>query len=83
MKILTRKKAGSQRPTQTKLEKRVSGIGTSELVIWAENALYVIGKEITHHQRNKDMDALSEAGLGAEALVAIINELKKRAKNEW
>lgn len=64
------------------MEQRVSKIGTSDLIMWAENALYVIGKEITHHQRDRSMDALSEAELGAEALTAIIRELKKRAVNE-
>jgi hypothetical protein len=53
------------------------------LVLWAENALYVIGKEITHHQRDKNVDSLYEAELGAEALLAITQELKKRAKNEF
>jgi hypothetical protein len=57
----------------------VSGIGTPDLIMWAENALFVIGKEITHHQRSKSEDALDEALLGADALVAIIKELQKRA----
>jgi hypothetical protein len=78
MKIF--KKDGLQQPT--KLEARVSKIGTSELVSWAENALYVIGKNITHHQRDHNMDFLYEAELGAEALLAITRELKKRAANE-
>ena len=65
------------------MAKRVSGIGTSDLIMWAENALFVLGKEITHHQRNKSMDSLLEAELGAEALLAIVRELKKRAENEW
>lgn len=51
--------------------------------MWAENALYVIGKEITHHQRDKNVDSLAEAEMGAEALLAITQELKKRAKNEF
>jgi hypothetical protein len=51
------------------------------LVLWAENALYVIGKEITHHQRDKNTDSLYEAQMGAEALLAITNELLKRADN--
>ena len=58
-------------------------IGTSDLIMWAENALYVIGKEVTHHQRDKNLDSLYEAELGAEALLAIVRELKKRAENEW
>lgn len=44
--------------------------------MWAENALFVIGKEITHRT---NPDALNEAELGAEALLAIVKELKKRA----
>ena len=60
------------------MEKRVSKIGTSDLIMWAENALYVIGKEITHHQRDKNEYSLDEALLGAEALTAIIKELQRR-----
>jgi hypothetical protein len=46
--------------------------------MWAENALFVIGKEITHHQRDRNEDSLNEALLGADALVAIIKELQRR-----
>jgi hypothetical protein len=48
--------------------------------MWVENALYVIGKEITHYQRDNSEFALEEALMGADALVAIIKELQKRAK---
>ena len=75
MKIF--KKDGSRQ--LTKMEKRVSTISSYDLVMWAENALYVIGKEVTHYQRDRNVDALDEAILGAEALVAITKELKKRA----
>jgi hypothetical protein len=77
MKIFQKKKGGSQ--PQTKLEKRIAGISTSDLIVWAENALYVIGKELTHHMRDKNENALYEMELGAEALLAITKELKKRA----
>jgi hypothetical protein len=50
--------------------------------MWAENALYVIGKELTHHQRDRNIDSLSEAEMGAEALLAITRELKKRITND-
>jgi len=58
----------------------VAGIGTPDLIMWVENALYVIGKEITHYQRDNSEFALEEALMGADALVAIIKELQKRAK---
>jgi hypothetical protein len=41
----------------------------------------VIGKEVTHHQRDRNIDSLYEAKLGAEALLAITEELIKRAEN--
>jgi hypothetical protein len=64
------------------LEKRIASIGTTDLVMWAENALYVIGKEVTHHQRDRSLEALDEAELGAEALLAIVRELKNRAERD-
>lgn len=78
MKILTKKKAGSQQIT--KLQQRISGIGTPELILWAENALYSIGKELTHFQRDKPQLILEEARMGAEALLAITEELIKRSE---
>lgn len=78
MMIFQKKKDGSQ--PQSKIEKRVANIATPDLVIWAENALFVIGKEVTGWMRTKEAALLDEAALGAEALTAIINELKKRSK---
>lgn len=57
-------------------------ISTPELVTWAENSLFVIGRDVTGWLRSKDAAMLDEADLGAEALYAITQELKKRAKNE-
>lgn len=77
MKIFKKKTDGYQ--PQTKLEKRVASIPTPELVTWAENALYVVGKEVTGWMRTRDAFMLEEADLGAEALYAITQELKRRA----
>jgi hypothetical protein len=78
--IFQKKKDGPQ--PLTKLQKRVAGISTPELITWAENALFVIGKEVTGWARSRDVALLEEADLGAEALYAITQELKKRAKHE-
>ena len=48
--------------------------------MWAENALFVIGKEVTNR---KSENALDEALLGAEALVVIVKELQKRQLNDF
>ena len=81
MTIFKKKTDGHQ--SQTKLQKRVSQISTPELVTWAENSLFVIGKEVTGWMRSKEAALLDEADLGAEALYAITQELKKRAKNDF
>lgn len=76
MKIF--KKAGQ--PQRTKLQNRVASVATTELVWWAENAMAQIGRNVVHHQRD-GIEALLEAEEGAEALLAIVQELKERAKH--
>jgi hypothetical protein len=80
MKIFQKKKDGSQPQPQSKIEKRVASIATPDLVSWAENALFVIGKELTGWMKSKSPTQLDEALLGAEALLAIAKELKKRSE---
>ena len=79
MTIFQKKKDGNQ--PQTKIQRRVGMISTPELVTWAENALFVIGKEVTGWSRTHNPDLLEEADLGAEALYAITQELKRRASH--
>ena len=65
-------------PQPSKLEKRVASIPTHDLIGWAENALFEIGKGLTHSIRDNNEDALAEMEMGAEALLAITKELRKR-----
>ena len=53
-------------------------IGTTDLVLWSENALYAIGKNLTRWEKDQAPELLEEAHMGAEALLAITHELKKR-----
>lgn len=73
MKIL--KKGGHPQPT--KLEKRIAGIGTSDLITYVETTLYGIGKALAG-RGEKSAVTYVEAEENAEALLAIIRELKKR-----
>ena len=73
-----RKKRDGHHP-QTKIQKRISSLGTTELVTWAENALFVIGKEITGWQRSKNVEVLLDSEIGAETLLEIVKELKRRS----
>jgi hypothetical protein len=76
MMIFKKKKVGYQ--PQTKIQKRISKLPSSELVAWTENALFVIGKEITTYQRTGEKELLNEAEIGAEVLHEIVKELKRR-----
>lgn len=73
MKIF--KKTGHPQPT--KLQKRVATIGTTDLIIWAENALAQIGRNLAGRGTVNE-ERLYEAEIAADALVAVIAELKKR-----
>jgi hypothetical protein len=75
MKIF--KKDGNPQPT--KLQKRISGLQTHDLVMWVETTLYGIGKSVAGLGAKTAEDyAIAEEN--AEALLAIIQELKRRAQ---
>lgn len=75
LKNLTNKKGGPQ--PQSKLEKRVSLIPSTELTIWAETTLYSVGKAVAGGGE-KTAERYAEAVAGAEALLAICRELETR-----
>jgi hypothetical protein len=58
----------------------VAKLSTTDLIGWVENALFVLGREITAWNWDKDVRKIDEAVLGAEALLAITKELKKRSR---
>jgi hypothetical protein len=71
-----KKRAGRQ--PQTKLQKRIAGISTPDLVATAETALFVIGRDLYHGVQTLDADRVAEAALQAEQLSAITAELQRR-----
>ena len=68
----------SKQPQQSRLEKRVAAIPTNDLVSWSEQALFGIGRHLTSWQKSRSTLDLDEAEVAAEALYAVIRELKKR-----
>jgi hypothetical protein len=64
---------------KTKLEERVSKLPTVDLVGWADQALYGIGRNLSGYQRDPSAKELfEEARMGAEALLVVLNEIKSR-----
>jgi len=63
---------------KTKLQLRIAKIDTPELVNWADQALFGIGRNISDWNKNSEFVYLGEAKQGAEALLAVIDELIER-----
>ena len=74
-----KKKTIWDKPFSEKVSKRVSKIPTSELAMWIDQSLYEIGKCMTMYSKTRENIYLEEALVGAEALHAVVDELKKRA----
>lgn len=69
----------SETPKQTKIEKRVASLSNHDLVDWSEHSLYTIGRYLTEYIKSGDAAVLDECILGAEAMLAVMRELKRRA----
>lgn len=61
-----------------KIVERVSKLPTPDLVSWADQALYTTGRNMTASLRDGGTEALDEALTGAQVLLAIAEELRRR-----
>ena len=68
-----------QEREKTRVEKRVEKLPTSELLTWADQILYSVGRNLAGWQRSQSSQTLEEARLGTEALYAITTALSERA----
>lgn len=59
--------------------RRVGMLPTGDLVEWADQAIYTTGRYLTLHQRTRDLADLDEALTGAQVLLAITEEMRRRA----
>lgn len=65
---------------QTPVERRVARIPTPDLHTWSEQALTALGRSLRDYQRTQVDADLQEAELGAEALLAVVRELRRRTR---
>lgn len=61
-----------------KITKRVRALPSSDLVDWADQAIYSTGRNLTTYLRERNRDSLSEAHIGAEVILAIVEEIQRR-----
>lgn len=73
-----KKKGTWTKPFSEKVARRVSKIPTGELILWADQSLFDLGRCLSNYEKNKDKIYLEEALLGAEAVHAVVNELHIR-----
>lgn len=71
-------KKTKQERQKTKVEKRVDSLPTSELLQWAEQALYPIGRNLSSWQKTNEEVYLEEARLNAEVIYVIVETISKR-----
>lgn len=61
-----------------KIVTRVRKLPTSDLVDWADQAIYTTGRCLTTYQRERNPQFLQEAQTGAQVLLAITEEMLRR-----
>ena len=62
----------------TRVQRRVKTLPSSELVMWTDQIIYSIGRNLSAWQKSHHPDSLNEARLGAESLSAILDTLTER-----
>ncbi len=73
-----KKKKDWNKPFSEKIAKRVSRIPTGELSVWADQAIYEVGRLLSQYERTRSAETMFELAEGAEALHAVVHELNKR-----
>lgn len=58
--------------------KRVQKLPSSDLVDWADQAIYSTGRSLTAYLRERSPDSLHDAHVGAEVILAIVEEIQRR-----
>lgn len=64
---------------QSKIAKRLSRLPEADLIAWGDQAIYSTGRYLTAYQRERLPEYLDEARSGAEALLAVVEEIRQRA----
>jgi hypothetical protein len=78
MTLFNKQQKLSTKPFSEKIAKRVAKIPTAELEMWADQALFELGRCLSLYNKHRSTAVLEEAVNGAEALHAVIDELNTR-----
>lgn len=62
----------------SKIAQRLSRLPEADLIAWGDQAIYTTGRYLTAYQRERLPEYLDEARTGAEALLAVVDEVRRR-----
>lgn len=69
----------SKKPhSDSRILKRAQKLSRRDLVTWADQAIYSVGRNLTAYEREADPAFLDEASTGAEVLRVLIEEIRQR-----
>ena len=64
---------------ESKIAKRLARLPEADLVAWGAQEIYTAGRNLSAYQREGNPVFLEEAAAGAEALQAVVQEIRRRA----
>ena len=73
-----RSKEKKQERQRTRIEKRVDSLPSAELLPWAEQSIYTLGRNLSGWQKTGDKFYLEEARVASEVLHTIVASLNQR-----
>ena len=79
MSVFKKSKPNWDKPFPEKILKRIEKIPTADLPMWAEQALFELGRCLSSYDKTRDAGHLGDALTGVEAAHAIVNEMHRRA----
>lgn len=59
--------------------RRVQMLAMPDLVMWSDQALSTTGRYLSMYNRSPSPDLIAEARIGAQVLLAIVEEIDRRA----
>lgn len=63
---------------KTAIDRRIEKMSSEELMLWADQAIFGIGRSMSDWQRFDSVESLKEAHMGAEALHKVLGRILMR-----
>lgn len=79
MSVFKKDKPRWEKPFPEKVAKRIEKIPTADLPMWAEQALFELGRCLSAYEKTRDTAHLEDALTGVEAAHAVVNEMHRRS----